>query len=1039
MSKNILSVEVAKEMVKNKFDIGTANAHPFASSRISSDTVNVGYEVPSPSEISDHLMEIIGIYEDYNESEGTICLRTQNGVEAVMPVQDTVYSDSISEKAEDGNAIQLGDGISVIGIRAGNAQVCVAVTIVRVEEKWIFEQVKSLYGRANAIKNFFRLFKDAPGKQEYILNQLRGKKYKRFDAGEDALFDSRQEQMLKYALSKETYMSDTQRAFEAMFRDSSTKHKTKQKLYYLSRLSPIYKNRKPVSKKELQKMLDDRFYKMDLAKQQLIDVLVSNEKTDKRGCNILLVGGPGVGKTSIMMAIADACNIPSAIVPLNAMSCPLELEGIDSGYDSADAGRFIKVFAANGTSEMLIGLDEFDKVNRKSKEGDAMNVLYRLLLGEHEDKFLGCAISTENTIFIATANSVNGIPEPIKNRFDAIIILEDYSVEDKLVIGKDFIIPKLLKKFGLEDNELHISDEVLRYIIINFCADAGTRDLHHNIEKVIRRIISTDDNQNQKECIDLNFKTIDDILSPLVRETEELFFNRHRKEYSDEVANEIKRCISDMKENSILNTTDSFGEDKKRQRLDYLLSCRNEEGVFLTEFDPVAFSDKLHKNLYGMEDVIKEATLFYHTASLQGTILNSNLALCGGFGCGKSSIVRNIAEAMGYNFAKISLNGIDDVKELKGFASTYAGSEPGRIVKGLKKAGSLKTVFQLDEIDKIKPEVATALLDLLDREFTDSFLDVPVDFSKSIFIATANEWGNVPAVIRDRFIVVNVDGYSREEKAEIVSDYIIPKIEKGYAASSVSVSIEDSARTYLLEAYCTSFGVRDAEKAMQRIVSSKLLEQVGKENSTIVHINKDDVRRCLGEEPIPRGNFPQNGNQPGISKALAVSNGNMGTTFAIETVLVDGDETIEMTGLPKESARDSVKIAVTCIKKMFPELIKGKHIHVHFGEGSVPKDGPSAGVALFMSILSAVIQKPLKIKDDYDVAYTGEISLTGSVFAVGGVYEKLQAACDSGCRVVFVPAQNYERLDKDKIGQYPCEVVPITHIKQVIKKLYPKL
>lgn len=129
---------------------------------------------------------------------------------------------------------------------------------------------------------------------------------------------------------------------------------------------------------------------------------------------------------------------------------------------------------------------------------------------------------------------------------------------------------------------------------------------------------------------------------------------------------------------------------------------------------------------------------------------------------------------------------------------------------------------------------------------------------------------------------------------------------------------------------------------------------------------------------------------------LAVSNGNMGSTFAIETVLVDGDETLEMTGLPKESATDSVKIAVTCIKKMFPELLKGKHIHVHFGEGSVPKDGPSAGVALFMSIFSATIEKPLKIKDDYDVAYTGEISLTGGVFAVGGVYEKLQAACDSG-------------------------------------------
>lgn len=1031
MSKNI-SIDTAKELVGSRFDIGTASG-PFSSSR--GNGAGNGYEIPAPKDIQDNIVEIDGIYEDYSETEGTIALRTQNGIESVMPVQNTVYSNSISENAEEGNTIRIGDPLNVIGIKAEAGPVSVAVTIIRLEEKWIFEQVKSIYGRANAIKNFYRIFKDAPGKREYILNQLRGRKYNRYDAGEDIRFDSKQEQMLKYALSKETYMSDTQRAFESMFRDSNpSKHKTEQKLGYLSRIAPAYKDRKPVSKMELQKILDDRFYKMDLPKLQLVDVLVSNERAVRRGFNILLVGGPGVGKTSIIKAVADVCNVPSEIIPLNGMSCPLELEGLDSGYDSADAGRLVKVFASHGTSEMVIGFDEIDKMNTQSKEGDPMNVLYRVLLGEHEDKFLGCGISTENTIFIATANSVRNIPEPIKNRFDAIIMLEDYSVEDKMEIGRKFVIPQMLKNFGLGDKDIRFSDEVLQYIITDFCEDGGARDLQHNIEKIIRRVISQG---SQKGYRDLTVEMIDEILSPLVGETQAIFFNRHRKEYSEPVAKEIRRCLSDIKRN-VNAGPDAFGEDKKRQRLDHLLSCRSEGGAFQDAFDPILFSEKLHENLYGMDKVIKEATLFYHTASLQGTILNSNLALCGGFGIGKTTIVKNIAEAMGYHFVKISLNGIDDVRELRGFSATYAGSEPGRIIKGVKKAGSLKTVFQLDEIDKIKPEVATALLDLLDREFTDSFLEVPVEFTRSIFIATANEWGNVPAVLRDRFLVVNVDGYSREDKAEIVSDYIIPKIEKGYAASSVSVSIEDNARAYLLETYCPSFGVRDAEKAMQRIVSSKLLEQAGKENATVVNISRDDVRRCLGEEPIPRGNFPEDGNQPGISKALAVSNGNMGSTFAIETVLFDGDEALEMTGLPKESATDSVKIAVTCMKKMFPELLKGKHIHVHFGEGSVPKDGPSAGVALFMSIFSAAIGKPLKIREDYDVAFTGEISLTGGVFAVGGVYEKLQAACDSGCSIVFVPAQNYEHLDQDKLGKYSCEVVPVTHITQVIGRVFPE-
>ena len=146
-----------------------------------------------------------------------------------------------------------------------------------------------------------------------------------------------------------------------------------------------------------------------------------------------------------------------------------------------------------------------------------------------------------------------------------------------------------------------------------------------------------------------------------------------------------------------------------------------------------------------------------------------------------------------------------------------------------------------------------------------------------------------------------------------------------------------------------------------------------------------------------------------------------------------------MTGLPKETATDSVKIAVTCIKKMYPDLLKGKHIHVHFGEGSVPKDGPSAGVALLMSILSAAINKPIMNEKPYDIAYTGEISLTGGVFAIGGTMEKIQAAYDSGCSKVFIPMQNYEHLDKEKLKEFDCEVVPVTHVSQVIKSVFPDL
>lgn len=987
------------------------------------------YESPAPKELEGMIYELQGLYKGYNKKCNTIALDDNGDTIYVMPIGDTVYSSSIVT-AEGMTPIAIGDELYVIGVKEDECPIYVAVTIIRINEKSKFEQVRSLYGRANAIKKLYTSYREEPGKIEYIFDQIESDRYERYESTEDIVFDTKADQMLKYALTKETYSSDAQRTYEMLFRDVlPSKHKTEQKLRYLSRISPQYKDRTAVDAKKLREMLDSRFYKLDKVKQQIIDILVSNEMAGKRGFNILLVGGPGVGKTSIMKTIAEAVNIPSEIIPLNGISCPIELEGLDSGYDNADAGRLIRVFSAHGTSEMVIGFDEMDKMGRKSKEGDPMNVLYRMLTGDHEDKFLACRISTENTIFIATANSVKDIPEPIMNRFNSVIYIDDYSVEDKIRIAVDHVIPRILDKFSLSRKDVMFTEAAVRKIITDYCEDGGARDLEHNIDMIIRRIISTGKAQ---EDITIKSGTVRRILDELVPETQGIIFNKHRNEYPKEVSAEIKRCLDGTKV-SVDSIDDRYSIDKMRQKLDYLMACRNEKRTFADEFDPDAFSDTLHKSLFGMEKVIKEATVFYHTLSLQGQIMNSNLALCGSYGIGKSEIVKNIASAIGYKFVKISLNGVTDTKELRGFSSTYVGSEPGRIIKGVKEAGTLNTVFQLDEIDKLEPGLSVLLLDLMDRNFTDNFLGVPVDFRNSIFIATANDWGNVPAVLRDRFIVVNVDGYTRDEKAQIVSNYIIPKLEDKYAASGVSISIEPEAEEYLLETYCPSFGVRDAEKAMQRIVGGKLVELHRQNDKFSVNICRDDVRSYMGAEPTPRGNFPYGEAIPGVSKALAVCNGSVGNAFAIETVLTDGDESLEITGLPKESAVDSVKIAVTCIKRMNPELLKNKHIHVHFGEGAVPKDGPSAGVAIFMSIYSAAIGKPIMDKKPYDIAFTGELSLTGGVFAVGGVIEKIQAACDSGCSKVFIPQQNYDKLDQEKLGRFGCEIVPVRDICRVVE------
>ena len=1016
------SIEAAKQLVSTRFKISQEPSRMRGGS-------GYIYETKAPKDVEKNIVEIEGSYVGVGEDKGTIILRSDKTDVTFLMDKETVYSRSIMKNKR----IASGENLYVIAIKAEEYPVYIPVVVIREEEKHIFSMVKSLYGRANAIKDFYKL---ESGKQEFILNQQNSAHYGRFDYDDSSSFETKQEQMLKYALTKETYIPETQGASEGMFKDSnSSKHKTEQRLSYVSKISPTCKARIPVDPERFGKVIDEKFYKMERPKQLIKDIFAATERANKKGCKVLFVGSPGVGKTSLMMAIAEAMNMPYECIPLNGLSCPLEIEGLSPDYDSANVGAITRAFATHGTSQMVIALDEFDKMNRTSKEGDPMNVFLRLFLGDHYDKFLGCTIKTDNTVFIATANSVDDIPEAIMNRFNAIIYFDDYTCEEKMVIAKKHIIPDVLKNFNVSASNVVFEDSAIERIITHYCEDCGARDLRHNIERVMKRIVSS--GQADTSMV-VSVEYVESILNELVEETPGLYFNRNRSAYTEPIAKEVKKCLAADKK-TVSFDADRFSTDKMRQRLDYLLACRKEEHTFMEDFDPERLSKVLHQNLFGMDKVIKEVSNFYYTEYLQGTRLNGNLALCGGFGIGKTTIVKNIAEAIGYKYVKLSLNGVADIHELRGFSSTYTGSEPGRLVKGIKEAGTTRVILQLDEIDKLKPEHATAILDLIDRDFTDNFLNVPIDLTQAIFIATANDWSNVPAVIRDRFIVVNVDGYTREEKRQIVSDYIIPKIEKSYAASGVSISMDKEAETYLLRTYASSFGVRDAEKAMQRICSSKLVEQVGSENPMCLNISKDDVSKYLGAEPIPRGNFPNDGAVSGVSKALAVSNGNVGSTFAIETVLIEGDETLEMTGLPKETATDSVKIAVTCIKKMYPALLKGKHIHVHFGEGSVPKDGPSAGVALFMSILSAAIDKPLMCKEPYDIAYTGEISLTGGVFAIGGTFEKIQAACDSGCCKVFIPMQNYERLEKEKLDEFDCEVIPVTHISQVIEKIYPEL
>ncbi len=1027
MNKKV-TLDLAKDLATNKFNIEVPITYLSASTTKRSGNF---YEEPAPNGIDDLIKVLEGEYLGYGRMVGTILLETDDRSCDILPIETTAYSTSIKEAGINGG-ISIGDKLYIIAVYAGSCDIYVAVSIIRSSEKIYFSQIKNIYGRACAIKNYYKLFENSKSKQEYIENFVLGERYKRYDISMDTGFDSRPEQMLKYAMSKENYTEGAQATIEGLFKETSlSRSRVEQRLNYLLKIAPSCKSREKVDGPRLLEFLDSRFYKMDKVKRQLTEVFVSNEKAKKRGFNILLVGSAGTGKTSVITALGEYLRIPFDIIPLNGMASPLELEGIHYGYENSDAGRLTKSFAHYGTSEMLIGLDEIDKMCPVSRDGNPINTLYRVLLGEHEDKFLGCSISTANTIFIATANSTENLPEPILNRFDSIIRMDDYSVDDKINMAIHYLIPLILQNFSVNKEEMLFSREAIKTIVTEFCGDCGARDLKHNIDLIVRHFICL---KGEGRHIRINSAIVRELLSPIVDVTPGVFFNRHHHEYSDSVSLAIRKCLEDKNDSSVVGG-DEHDNNRNKKKLDYLLACRTESDAD-KDFDICSFSDLIHEKLYGLDKVIEEAAIFFHSTSVSGDV-KMNLALCGGPGTGKTSIAKSIAEVMGYHFVKIPLNGIKDENDLRGFASTYAGSRPGLLVKKIREATSFHTVFLLDEIDKINNEIAFALLDVLDHDFVDNFLEVPIDFKGAIFIATANDFSKVPSIISDRFVVTNVDGYDYKDKKKIVNRYIIPKIEKSYS-KEISVSMDNDAIDSLLRLYCGSSGIRDMEKAMNRIVGKKLMNHAENVSKSMIHIVSSDLEECLGPKPLPRGNFPIDGYRPGISKGLAVVGGNQGKAFAIETVLLDGHGSVKITGLVERMVTESCDIAITCLRRMYPELLKNKDIHIHFGEGAVPKDGPSAGVALFMSLYSAAIGRPIMEDVPYDLAYTGEISLTGGIFKVGGVPEKIRAACESGCKKVFIPAENYQELDKEKFAEMDIKIIPADSIEQVIEEVGKK-
>ena len=441
-----------------------------------------------------------------------------------------------------------------------------------------------------------------------------------------------------------------------------------------------------------------------------------------------------------------------------------------------------------------------------------------------------------------------------------------------------------------------------------------------------------------------------------------------------------------------------------------------------------AVKKALDRDHYGLDKVKERILEFVAVKQLAPELKGQVLCLVGPPGVGKTSIAMSMAKAMNRKLARISLGGVSDEAEIRGHRKTYVGAMPGRIINAVSQAGSCNPLILLDEIDKLghdhRGDPASALLEVLDGEqnatFRDHFLEVPFDLSDVLFITTANTLDTIPRPLLDRMEVIELPSYTDEEKLQIAKHHLLPKELKRHGLTHAQVKVSDGAVREIVAAYTRESGVRVLERKLAAICRKAAMKIVDGEKT--VKITEKDLHEYLG---APRY-FPE---RQALEERVGVVNGLAWTSVGgelleVEVNVVPGSGKVELTGNLGDVMKESAHAALSFIRSQAERLgisqnfYKEKDIHVHFPEGAVPKDGPSAGIAITTAIVSALTGVPVR----RGLAMTGEVTLRGRVLPIGGLKEKTMAAFRNGIRTVIIPADNEK--DLEEIDQTVRPAVP---------------
>ena len=668
---------------------------------------------------------------------------------------------------------------------------------------------------------------------------------------------------------------------------------------------------------------------------------------------------------------------------------------------------------------------------------------------------------TQNDRYLSACVSSVEIPESEENSYTEALMRQAFSALDKVTslmpkiseemilsvhtikdpgLLADFIAANILVRFDDKQQILEELDPIARLAAILAMLESEEDILRCEME--IHKKVRAKLDENQKDFyLREQIKVIQGELGDDAQSEVDEFFDRiDAANLPDEVRAKLE------KETTRLAKT-PYGSAESTVLHNYLEECLEIPfGKYSDTVCDITKADEiLERDHDGMKDVKDRILEFLAATQFSGKKGGQIICLVGPPGVGKTSIASSIAEALGRKYVRVSLGGVRDESDIRGHRKTYVGAMPGRIISALQKVGTMNPLILLDEIDKLTcdshGDPSSALLEVLDSEqnksFRDHFVEMPIDLSECVFIATANTLDTVSRPLIDRMEVIELSTYTRTEKLKIAKNHLIPQQLSAHGITKKQLTISQSAVSEIIDYYTAEAGVRNLEREIAALCRKATKEFIG--GTEKITIKAADIQKYLGvRKYIPEKLSPTD--EVGTVNGLAYTSVG-GDMLKIEVAILEGSGKIEFTGSLGDVMKESAQLAVSYVRSIAKDFgidtdfYKTKDIHIHFPEGAVPKDGPSAGITIVTALVSALSGTPVK----RDVAMTGELSLRGKVLAIGGLKEKTMAAYSCGIKTVLIPFDNVKDLEKiDEEAKAHLEFIPCKTVAEVLENALAK-